>query len=362
MKPVRIVNIIEHLDIGGEEKLLFNLAPALQAEGFKIYVITFMPGSMDKALMDRGVPLITIKTGSKIRRLIELIKILKKIRPDIIHTRLFSAGFWGRAAGYAAGVPILLHTHAGFTFRSKKLKRIPMEFLLSLITDATICVSEGVKKHIKKYLKINQTKLFMIPNGISVKSLFALSLKSIKKPACLIIAGRLEHVKGQDIIIRALALIPNNLCKVLLIAGEGSRGRQLERLAARLGVGERVKFLGARNDIPSLLAQADIYIAPSRSEGLPVAVLEAMASGLPVIASNITGHREVLSKTGEFFPAEDYKALAQKIIMIINNLEKSLQKAVENRARVAEYYTFDKMVKAYSDLYSRFRVRKNQRR
>lgn len=354
MKHKKIICIIEHLDVGGEENLVLTLMPALRGFNIIPYVATFIPGSQDKALKAKGVHLINLKSRFKIFRIIELVKIFRTIKPDIIHTRLFSAGFWGRIAGFLYKDAAIIHTHAGFTFRSKRLKRIPVERLLLPLTDALICVSESVRKHIEKTLKISKEKICVIPNGVEIKKHIQIPYRKLRKPVKLIVAGRLENVKGQDILLKGFSLMPDDYCMELLIAGDGSKAMELRELATNIGIAKKVRFLGVRDDIPALLADSDIYAAPSRSEGLPVALLEAMASGMPVIASDIEAHREVLDGAGNFFPSEDYNALAAQLKKVIDNPEESIKKAKKCRARAINNFSFQKMVNAHLNLYDRY--------
>jgi hypothetical protein len=123
----KVICLIEHLNRGGEEKLVCDLMPAFKDYGLEPWVITFKPGALDHKIRQRGVAHICLAPYGKAGRIPALVGIFKKLSPDIVHTRLFSAGFWGRTAAFLSGRVAMVHTHAGYTFREKKWKRLPME-------------------------------------------------------------------------------------------------------------------------------------------------------------------------------------------------------------------------------------------
>lgn len=217
-------------------------------------------------------------------------------------------------------------------------------------TDKSICVSNAVKNHLIIDGRLNEKNLVVIPNGISASRFLGTPPRVPQTPCRLITVGRLEHVKGQDLIIRALAA-GSDYFKELWLVGDGAESASLHQLSSDLGVDHKVRFLGTRNDIPSLLAQADVYVAPSRSEGLPVAVLEAMASGLPVIATDIEGHREVLEGVGWLVSPEEPLSLVQNIMAVLSDPVKTKKMAIAGKDRVTKKYTLARMVSAHVSLY-----------
>ena len=350
MAITTVACVIEHLGIGGEEKIVLDLLPALRDYGIRPCVITFMPGKQDQKLREKGVKLITLSVKPDILRIPALTAIFKKLRPDIVHTRLFSAGLWGRVGAHLAGVPSVIHTHGGFTFREKRLKRLPIERLFATLTDASICVSNAVKNHLIVDGKLIKKNLVVIPNGISVSRFLRTPPRVPQTPCRLITVGRLEHVKGQDLMIRALA-VGSGYFKELWLVGDGADSESLHQLSSDLGVNHKVRFLGTRDDIPGLLAQADVYVAPSRSEGLPVAVLEAMASGLPVVATDIEGNREVLEGVGWLAEKENPFSLTQSIIAALQNPGRAKKMAIAGRDRVVNKYSLERMVRDHVSIY-----------
>lgn len=353
METATVLCIIEHLSTGGEEMLVTELMPSLGRSGFNPVVVTFMPGNLDQKLIQSGVELIIVHSKSKRQRLVQLIKILRRIKPDIVHTRLFSGGAWGRIAALYTRVPILVHTHGGHTFIEKKWKRLPVEQLLFYFTHRTIAVSHGVKNHLEAFSLIRGGKVQVIYNGLPLPLFTAIPIKAINTPVRLICVGRLETVKGQDIAIRAVKRLPDPIWAELVIAGGGPKFDALQELARRENIAHKVRFLGIRKDIPDLLSSADIFISPSRSEGLPVAVIEAMAAGRPVIATDIPGHKEALGETGLLVTPESPEAMARGLVSMIASKDKSEQMAKMARARAVNMFDFLTMRDAHVSLYQK---------
>jgi glycosyltransferase involved in cell wall biosynthesis len=346
----KIVCLIEHLNRGGEEKLVCDLMPKFKAFGLEPWVITFMPGALDEEIRKKGISHILLNARTKADRIPALIKIFRKLSPDIIHTRLFSAGIWGRSAALLSCRAAIVHTHAGYTFREKKWKRLPVERALSGMTDQIVCVSTAVRNHLVEIGGLSKKKLVVIPNAIDTSRFDTVSPRKISTPARLITVGRLARVKGQDILLRSLSYLGNSVAE-LIIVGDGPEGPKLRHLASDLQVAAKVTFLGARDDIPDLLAQSDLFVAPSRSEGLPVAVLEAMAASRPVVAAAVGGTCEVLEGVGWLAPARDPEALAHVIKSVLATPDIVAQKTKDARNRVKRYYGINRMVSAYLQLY-----------
>lgn len=357
MRNLTLVSIIEHLNMGGEEKLVLEMMPALRNHGIVGHVISFLPGALDEELRARGIHLITLDVKPNILRIPALMACLRRLRPDVVHTRLFSAGLWGRVAARLSGVPAIVHTHGGFTFREKKCKRLPIEQLLVRATDRSICVSQAVKDHLIAEGHLPEDRLTVVSNGIAVNRFLHLPTGTPATPVRLVTVGRLAPVKGYDILIRALGLL-KNVDFTLRMAGDGPDAAGLAGLARKLGIEGRITFLGTRADIPDLLAGSDIFIAPSRSEGLPVAVLEAMAAGRPVVASDVGGNREVLKGVGWLAPPDDPVALARVLIQVLKRPDEAAQRKRAARDRVVRQFTFEKMVAAHESLYRSCLTRK----
>lgn len=253
----------------------------------------------------------------------------------------------------------VIYTAHGFHFCKdtpfwNRLLYYPIEKLCSKQTDLLITINEEDFSFAKRKLPI--AKIVYVPGvGIDTKR-FATSpaerqanrIKlSVRENAFLMLSiGELSQNKNHKTIIRALATLKSPDIHYI-IAGEGKEEKALRRLAKKLGVADRVHLLGYRYDIPELCKLADLYIHPSYREGLPIAVIEAMASGLPVIGSDIRGNRELIdSKGGTLCTPNDIQGFAKAIIQHRNDRTLALAKGAYNaqKARAYEKDDIDRMI------------------
>ncbi|MBF0482088.1 MAG: glycosyltransferase family 4 protein [Desulfovibrionaceae bacterium] len=201
-----------------------------------------------------------------------------------------------------------------------------------------------------------KTPIAVIANGVDTQR-FAPGLpKNASEPARLLFAGRVVRQKGLDVLLPALAALANAPGRDfhLDVAGDGSEVAELRALAERLGIGAKVSFLGwrDRDALPGLYARADVFVFPSRDEGMPNAVLEAMASALPVVATDIAGNQELVrhEQTGLLTPCEDVPALTAALDRLIRDRELAARYGKAGRRLVQEDYSWRAAARAYLDL------------
>ena len=219
-----------------------------------------------------------------------------------------------------------------------------IDSFLSGFTKKTIAVSESVKESCIKKRKVNKDKLIVMHNGIPINEFIPLEKEQILKerekfnvnPDTKVIGtvARLREEKGVRFIIESvpkiLDIFPDTK---FFIAGDGPLKHELENLSKDLGVNDQIIFAGFRNDIPSVLSIIDFFVAPSLTEGSPIGILEAMAMGKPIVATNVGGIKEILKdgETGLFVPSKDSESLAQKAIYLLKN--ENVAKCLGEKAR-----------------------------
>lgn len=350
MSNKRVTLICQQLKVGGREVALLSLADALNQRGWKVEILSFLPGALDGMFTQKGISVKTFPVRPKMKRVLALRQHFLRYRPNIVHTHLFSAGFWGRIAASMSGVPVIIHTEGGMLFEEKKWKRMPAERLLARVSDRIICVAQCIKEHLIEAGGLIAETLVVIPNGVRADDLLGKQLRPMGNPPVLFSAGRLARVKGFDVLIEAFAQLDNFRGK-LVLAGDGPEANSLKRLAYSLGIADRVEFLGYRKDVCNLLDNVDLYVAPSRSEGLSNSILEAMAAGVPVVATDVGGNRELLNDVGYIVNPNDPAALAKTIASAIADSDTTTKLVSNARQRVAETYTLERMVTAHERLY-----------
>ncbi len=371
----RVLQVME-CTIGGTRRHLTDVARGLAARGVETHLAVSAERQPDfretlaelaaEGCVVHEVPMLrAIRPRTDARHLARLKALLREVRPDVVHTHSSKAGVLGRLASLSTGIGRRVHTpHTmAFLFRDMfgPLKRglfFRIERGLARATDALVAVSESEARTFAASGVVDPARVRVVPNGIdpapyahaTPADLAALGLDPARPTAAVV--GLLNVAKGQDLALEALARHP---ALQLLLVGHGETEPELRDLAARLGVGGRVAFAGFRRDVPALLAAADLLLLPSRWEGMPYIVLEAMASGLPVAATPVDGARDLVEDgvTGWLAPDASADGVAAVLARALaaSPAERAALGAA-GRARVRERYTADAMVEGLLALYA----------
>lgn len=323
----RILLIATLAEVGGVVTYLQALLPTL-VERMDVTAAGHGDGPLVEAARAAGahyVPLRHVRRPLSPWRdvlgLLELYRLCREIRPDILHVNSSKAGILGRVAAAAAGVPIRIFSVHGWAFRTQ---RPPWLFLLAdrmveRLTTLTICVSsrdrdDGIAKR-----TCHPDRTIVILNGVPLNQDVPPRVAS-SEPA-IVSVGRLKAPKDFLTFVRALALLDHPFRGV--IVGNGPDRHLIEDEIDRLALRGKVELLGERRDAPELLRSADIFVLATRSESMPMSVLEAMAAGLPVVASEVGGLPEVVAdeQTGLLVPPGDPAALASAIARLLEDPE-----------------------------------------
>lgn len=341
---ITILHLIECLAIGGAERRLFNDLKYLDKERFR-NIICYLFGReelRDEFLKLNERPYFLNTRGLfDIKSFLKLLRIIKTYHIDIIHSQLFTADIYGRLAGKICGVPAIISTvqssahEPGNSYLYSTKRRLIDGITGRLCTTQFIAVSEFVKQSLIDRLGINKRKIAVIPNYVDADAFRQVDLDQVRhlrselglddRECILIIVGRLDPPKGHCFLIQALRRIclREKLVK-LIIVGDGPSRRDLENMCSTLELNNHVLFLGMRKDVKELLYLSDIFVFPTLSEGLSLALLEAMAVGLPCIASDIGPNREAITheKTGLLFSPKDTDELELCILSLMNDQTK----------------------------------------
>jgi glycosyltransferase involved in cell wall biosynthesis len=299
----------------------------------------------------------SVRTPTEARTgLFTFIRALRKVRPAVFHAHLTTplGCKYGLLAARLANVPGIVGTvhlvpGVGSGFRYGLSQR-----LISACLQRYIAVSQAIADRLLTGLRVPPRKLRVIQNGIPLARLgtptrSAERASTQRRPVVLVVA-RLEEQKGHAYLLEAAQHIPE---VDLAFAGEGSKRSELEAQADALGLADRVRFLGFRSDVPDLLAECDIFVLPSLCEGMPLAVLEAMAARKPVVATAISGIDETVvhGVTGVLVPPGDPAALANAIWSLLADPEASMRLGMAGRARVEREFQAETMVARVESVY-----------
>ena len=363
-RKINVVHLVEELTIGGLEKILTTIVLNLNKKKYNVSVWCLREGGFfaDKLVKEGiDVKILHISTSRNPLSIYKLYRLLKSHKFDIIHTHAYSAGTIGRMSAFFAGVPVIIsHNHNIYDYYNKYHHLV--ERFLSYITDGIICVSDMIKKFANETQGIDTKKLVTIYNGIeNIRSVSGKETSSLRKelgiPRNHTVMGtvaQFSEKKGLAYLIKSASILLEHRKDVnFLLVGDGTIMGDLKQLCHNLKIGENVIFTGERSDIPEMLSLIDIFVLPSIREGLPLAILEAMACGKAVIATNVGGVPEVVKNgiSGILVPPKDPEALHCAMNELLGNRGK-LKKMGYNGKRVSiESFSSKTMVGKIEDLY-----------
>lgn len=364
MSLTRVALGITELEIGGAEQNLVELATRLDRSRFlpEVYCLAPRPTDLQRscvpALEAAAVP-VHFLDGRRWwhvpRVLARWTELLRKQQPHLLQTFLFHANLLGRHAARRAGVPLVL---AGIRVAERQSRwHLWLDRRSSGQVDRYVCVSNSVARFSVAH-GLPKNKLVVIPNGIDASRYpaAAADLAPLGIPPgepTVIFVGRLDWQKGLDWLLQSAPawLVPP---RHLLIVGDGPLRGRLERQTAGLRLTERVHFAGWRSDVPRLLAASRLLVLPSRWEGMPNAVLQAMATGLPVVSTEVEGVDELLGgepQKGQIVPFGNSALWAEKIDEFLGPARGS-EAGSANRRKALSRFTIESTVRAYEDLWT----------
>ena len=374
---LKVVHIVWQKTLSGAPKIAVEIVSRLPRDRFEPTLIGSGAGEVSDLAAESGVPFVEIPELDRALNPVrdakafwKLVATLRRLRPHIVHTHSTKTGLLGRFAARLVGVPVIVHTIQGFAFHefSSGLSLwvpVLLERFAGRATTCAISVNEHDRLEALRHHILRDDQIRVIPNGIDVSEFDGdfgqqdapeiLGIESERqRPLIVGSVARLSPQKNLGALIRALPRVLEQIENVVLVlAGEGPEESNLQALAEELGVSERCVFLRWREDIPAVLHALDVFVLPSLWEGLPLTVLEAMASRVPVVATDIKGNREAVTHgdTGLLVPPNDADALAGVIIRVLS--DKSLARGLVTRAyqMVVDEYEVGRMVERIAELY-----------
>jgi len=364
-RPV-VAHVIHSLATGGLENGVVNLVNTAGPEFRHVIVCVTGSGAMrDRLKPDVEVFSIGKRPGNDLGAVWRLVSLLRRVRPTVVHSRNWAAFDAIPAAGLAR-VPVVVHGEHGRESadpHGRNRRRNRLRRILSPLVTRFVAVSRDLERWLVEDVRLPARKVLTIHNGVQLDRFARNSLPEARRalglPAeALIIGtvGRLDPVKDQAGLVRSFAaLLPTHPDAFLVLAGDGPCRPDLSRLIGELGVERRVRLLGDRPDVPLVLSAMDLFVLPSIAEGMSNTVLEAMATGLPVIATRVGGNPELVEDgvTGRLVAPQEPRGLTEAIA---GYLEDSHLRAVHGKAsrqRATEHFGLERMCLAYTDLYSR---------
>ena len=353
-QPLRVCHISMTLLTGGLERLLVEIGRHCDSRDFQLHFVTLdQVGQPARDLEELGWPVSVIKTSSrqsKWGRLTSLTSLLKDGSFDVIHSHNTLAHFYAAVAAKWAGVPVVVNTQHGRGCGSSWKARMQFR-IANLLTDQIIGVSEDATELCRRDDPISRRRMQAIWNGIDLKR-FAFTGPQ-QNPIGISVA-RLSPEKDIETLLRATSLVikshPDFRLKLI---GDGPERERLHSLREQLALGSHVEFLGERHDVPSLLSSAGFFVSSSRSEGISLTLLEAMAVGLPIVATDVGGNPEIIldGQTGRLVPSKSPETLAAAMCDMLADPTLWNLYGTLGRQRVEDQFNITYMVARYEQLY-----------
>lgn len=366
-EPARkvILFVITSLGIGGTETQLAQLAVRLKQRGWDVRIVSLLPpcGYADQ-LQQAGIPVHSLNIRHKIpdpRYVWHLVRLIREWKPAIVHSMMVHANLLARMSRLFAKPPVLICT--AVSIREGSRLRELLYRLTDPLCDMTTQVSRAGMERYVQVGAVPAHKIRHIPNGVDTERFRhdPVARDRLRRELALenrfvwLAVGRLETPKDYPNMLRAFANVrktrPDAL---LLIAGEGPLRTEMESLIHTLGIGSAVRLLGLRRDVPDLMSAADAFVLSSSREGLPNVLLEAHATGLPAVATDVGGNGEVLlnGTTGFLVPPRDADALAEGMLRLMALPEPERQQMGQHaRQHILANFSMEHIVEQWERLY-----------
>jgi glycosyltransferase involved in cell wall biosynthesis len=370
---MRVLFLSTSMGMGGADSQLRSAAQLLQARGHDVLIVSMTPlgpmGLQARALgirtesleMKRGVP--------DPRGLLRLARLTRAWRPDVIHSHMVHANLMARALRLVAPVPALVSTIHNI-YEGGRLRMAAYRYTNALVDHLTIVSQAAADRFVGERI-VPRELLTVIPNGVDTEQIAAVppgTREALRQELGVdgafvwLAVGRYEVAKDYPNMLRAFARVrASQPDAVLWIVGRGSLQPETEALAAELGLGDAVRFLGVRDDVPRVMSAADGYVMSSAWEGMPMVLLEAAAAGLPIVATTVGGNHEVVvhEETGFLVPPRDDAALAAGMLRL-GGLAPSERRAMGERGRehIRSHYGLARVADRWEEIYRAVLARK----
>jgi glycosyltransferase involved in cell wall biosynthesis len=357
----RILILITLADRGGAQTYVSLLVPGL-TDSFDVVVGAHGSGDLRDAVEEAGARFIPLEHVRRpihpvrdLTGLAELVRLCRRERPEIVHANSSKAGVLGRLAASIVRVPVRLFTVHGWAFAAydgfASRAYLRGDRLVRPLTTRIICVGENERRIGIAARTCTPEQTVVIRNAVAIDETPRSRLDGT--PPTIAAIGRLRYPKDFPTLLEALARVSEPFRAV--IVGDGPDRSVLEEAIARRGLAGRVELLGDRHDVADILAGSDLFLLSSRSEGLPMSILEAMAAGLPVVASDVGGVSEAVvdGETGLLVPAADADALAAALGRLLRDPDARRRLGERGHAVARERFDLERFHREHVELYHR---------
>jgi glycosyltransferase involved in cell wall biosynthesis len=370
---MRVFFLSTSMGMGGADSQLLSAAHLMQARGHDVIIVSMTPlGPMGQQARDMGIRTESLEMRRGMpdpRGLLRLARLTRAWRPDVIHSHMVHANLMARALRLVAPVPALVSTIHNI-YEGGPIRMAAYRYTNGLVDHLTIVSQAAADRFVSDRI-VPRELLTVIPNGVDTEAIATVapgtreSLRrelGVEHAFVWLAVGRFEEAKDYPNMLRAFArLRARQPAAVLQIVGRGSLQAEAEALVGELGLGDAVRLLGVRSDVPRVMSAADGYVMSSAWEGMPMVLLEAAAAGLPIVATTVGGNHEVVvhEQTGYLVPPRDDEALAAAM-MRLGELPDAHRRALGERGRehIRSHYGLARVADRWEEVYRRVLARK----
>jgi len=344
-KAVDVAFVIAALVIGGAERQLLYLLQELDRNRYRPRLYAFNSGPWYARFMELGIPIeiISYELG-RVRVISRLARRLHQLRPKLVHTFGHTANAVGRLAALSAGHSSVIVSERS-TPRAKSFNIRVLDRILAPFTTALITNSSHAAKYWRNKSLIRRSRAWVVKNGIIARHYATMSGSLDGKQ--LVTVGDMRWEKNHALLLDAISLVANKIPSVqLTIAGDGPLRCKLEEQVRQLEIERNISFPGFINDIPKILSKSDVYVHTAHYEGLPNAVMEAMASAMPCVVTDSEGCLELIQNgvNGLVVEGGNARALADALLRLLHDPNSARQMGKAGRSKIEQDYTIQKMV------------------
>ena len=354
---MKILQVITSLQTGGAEKLIVDVVPKYKHLGLDVDVLLFdgKDTPFKRQLENAGIKVFSLGYGGSVYNPLYILKLMPYLRKyDIVHTHNTAPQLFAALGSVLCSVVLCTTEHTTSNRRRDWKWYRPIDKWMYSRYKKVICISDSTEENLRKSIDCNSDKICTIYNGIDFESYDKASpiakdsiTPYVNRKVIAMVAG-FRYQKDQETLIRAMSYVPKDV--ELWLIGDGERRTIIEQCVKEKGLENRVRLLGIRNDIPSILKTVDIVVQSSHWEGFGLAAVEGMAAGKPVVASNVAGLSQVVSNAGVLFPLGDDKALADILNKLLTDYK--YYNTVKGRCvKRAHKFDISKMVYKYCQVY-----------
>ncbi len=343
-------------DPGGTERQMTELVQRLDRKRFTVHVAclhrrgAWLPRVLESAASVVEFPIHGFARAATIRQMLAFALWCRRERIAVVQTCDLYTNIFGLPGAALARVPVRIGSRRELS-PDKSIGQLRLQRLAYRSATKVVANSPAAKAMLEAEGLATES-IAVIPNGVNPAFLAPVE-RSAAVRTIVTVANLRPEKSHETLLAAAAAMVGHHPDLRFRIVGDGPRRSELEQLAATLGLGAHVEFLGHREDVPALLAAADVFVLPSRSEAFPNGAIEAMAAGLPVVACAVGGLLDLIEdgRTGLLVPAGDAEALRRALESLLDRPDRAVAMGAAARRAVEQHYSFDRMVGSFEDLY-----------